>query len=262
MTRFHGVRQKMARSLTVFMLSALAVGSLHAALFEDDEARRAILELRQRVETLRADTDKASQAAVQDSAGVGKSLMDLQRQLELMRSDMASMRGANEQLAREVAELQRVQRDQTQALNERLGKLEPVKVAVDGIEFVADPAEKRDFESALAVFRKGDFATAQTYFAAFIGRYPASPYVTSALFWLGNAQYALRDYKDAMVNFRALIAKDAQHMRVPEAVLSLANCQLELKDTKSARKTLTDLIKAYPQSEAAVAAKERLATLK
>ena len=197
MTRFHGVHHKMARSLTVFMLSALAVGSLHAALFEDDEARRAILELRQRVETLRADTDKASQAAVQDSAGVGKSLMDLQRQLELMRADMASMRGANEQLAREVAELQRVQRDQTQALNERMGKLEPVKVAVDGIEFVADPAEKRDFESALTVFRKGDFATAQTYFVAFIGRYPASPYVTSALFWLGNAQYALRDYKDA-----------------------------------------------------------------
>lgn len=262
MTRFHGVHHKMARSLTVFMLSALAVGSLHAALFEDDEARRAILELRQRVETLRADTDKASQAAVQDSAGVGKSLMDLQRQLELMRADMASMRGANEQLAREVAELQRVQRDQTQALNERMGKLEPVKVAVDGIEFVADPAEKRDFESALTVFRKGDFATAQTYFVAFIGRYPASPYVTSALFWLGNAQYALRDYKDAMVNFRALVAKDAQHMRVPEAVLSLANCQLELKDTKAARKTLADLIKAYPQSEAAVAAKERLATLK
>ena len=64
------------------------------------------------------------------------------------------------------------------------------------------------------------------------------------------------------MNFRALVAKDAQHMRVPEAVLSLANCQLELKDTKAARKTLADLIKAYPQSEAAVAAKERLATLK
>ena len=49
---------------------------------------------------------------------------------------------------------------------------------------------------------------------------------------------------------------------LPEAVLSVANCQLELKDSKGARKTLTDLVKAYPQSEAAVAAKERLATLK
>lgn len=252
----------MNKSLAVLLLTALTAGSLHAALFEDDEARKAILDLRQRVETLRTDTEKANQAASQDNAGMVKSLLDLQRQLELMRADMASLRGVNEQLARDVAELQRLQRDQTQSVNERIGKLEPAKVTVDGVEFVADPAEKRDFESALTVFRKGDFSTAQNYFATFIGRYPASPYVTPALFWLGNAQYALRDYKNAILNFRALIAKDAQHMRAPEAVLSLANCQIELKDTKAARKTMSDLIKAYPQSEAAAAAKERLATLK
>ena len=41
-----------------------------------------------------------------------------------------------------------------------------------------------------------------------------------------------------------------------------ANCQVELKDTRAARKTLEDLIKAYPQSEAAVAAKDRLTRLK
>ena len=262
MTRFHLNAQKMTRSLAVFLLSALMVGSLHAALFEDDEARKAILDLRQRVETLRADTEKANQSVTQDSAGLGKSLLDLQRQLELMQADVASLRGANEQLARQVAESQRQQRDLAQSMGERIGKLEPVKVAVDGVEFVADQAEKRDFDAALAVFRKGDFATAQTSFASLIGRYPASPYVTPALFWLGNAQYALREYKEAIVNFRALIAKDAQHVRAPEAVLSLANCQLELKDSKAARKTLTDLLKAYPQSEAAAAAKERLATLK
>jgi tol-pal system protein YbgF len=95
-----------------------------------------------------------------------------------------------------------------------------------------------------------------------VARYPASGYVVPALFWLGNAQYATRNYKEAMDNFRVLIAKDPEHVRTPEAVLSVANCQLELKDSKGARKTLTDLVKAYPQSEAAVAAKERLATLK
>ena len=35
-----------------------------------------------------------------------------------------------------------------------------------------------------------------------------------------------------------------------------------MKDTKAARKTLEDLLKAYPNSEAAVAAKDRLARLK
>ena len=35
-----------------------------------------------------------------------------------------------------------------------------------------------------------------------------------------------------------------------------------MKDAKGARKTLDDLIKAYPTSEAAAAGKERLGTLK
>jgi TolA-binding protein len=65
-----------------------------------------------------------------------------------------------------------------------------------------------------------------------------------------------------MINFRSLIAREPEHVRAPEAVLSIANCQIELKDTRGARKTLEDLIKAYPQSEAAIAAKERLPRLK
>jgi TolA-binding protein len=52
------------------------------------------------------------------------------------------------------------------------------------------------------------------------------------------------------------------HLRAPEAALSIANCQIELKDGKSARKTLEDILKVYPQSEAAGVAKTRLAQLK
>ena len=84
----------------------------------------------------------------------------------------------------------------------------------------------------------------------------------SAFFWLGNAQYATREYKEAIQNFRSLLTQAPDHLRAPEAVLSIANCQVELKDTKAARSTLEDLIKAYPQSEAAAAAKQRLPRLK
>jgi TolA-binding protein len=79
---------------------------------------------------------------------------------------------------------------------------------------------------------------------------------------LGNAQYATRDYKTAVVTFRQLIQLAPGHARAPESWLAIANCQVEMKDVKSARKTLEDLIKAHPQSEAAAAAKERLSKLK
>jgi len=149
-----------------------------------------------------------------------------------------------------------------QGLDERFRTVEPVKVTLDGREFMAEQAEKRDFEAALALFRKAEFSGAKTAFFDFLSRYSRSGYLPSALFWLGNAQYATRDYTAAMVNFRALIANAPDHQRTPEAVLSVANCQLELKDTRGARKTLQDLVSAYPKSEAAVAARERLALLK
>jgi tol-pal system protein YbgF len=133
---------------------------------------------------------------------------------------------------------------------------------VDGREFSAEPAEKRDFESALAVFRKGDFPAAQVSFVDFLNRYGTSGYRPSALFWLGNAQYATKDYKEAQANFRSLVQLAPDHMRVPEALLAIANCQLEIKDPKAARKTLEELVAKYPATEAAAAAKERLARLK
>jgi hypothetical protein len=45
---------------------------------------------------------------------------------------------------------------------------------------------------------------------SFVKRYPQSGYVPSALFWLGNAQYATRDYTEAITNFRSLLTARAQ----------------------------------------------------
>ncbi|MDP2065653.1 MAG: tol-pal system protein YbgF [Burkholderiaceae bacterium] len=257
--------------LRALRVAALALAGLfalntHAALFEDDDARKAILELRQKVEANRLASDAAQarllQQVTEENTQLKRSLLDLQGQIEALRSELAKLRGEDEQLARDVAELQRRQKDISQGVDDRLRKFEPVKVSLDGSEFLADPAEKRDYDAAMAVFRKGDFAAAQTALADFVRRNPQSGYRPSALFWLGNAQYATRDYKEAITNFRSLLAQSPDHVRAPEAVLSIANCQIELKDTKAARKTLEDLAKAYPQSEAAAAGKERLARLK
>jgi len=252
--------------LVAAALAFCGAGLAQAGLFDDEEARRAILDLRQRVDAVRQDAEKSSaeQTAktAEDSAQMRRLLVDLQSQIELLRSDLATLRGQNEKLIRDVSDLQRQQTEMQQGFDERLGRFEPLKVTVDGREFMAEQAEKRDYESALNIFRKGDFAAAQSAFGDFVKRYPQGGYAPSAYFWLGNAQYATRDYRDAIQNFRTLLTQAPDHLRAPEAVLSIANCQVELKDTKSARKTLADLIKAYPQTEAAAAARERLARLK
>ena len=137
-----------------------------------------------------------------------------------------------------------------------------VRVLFEGREFAAELLEKRDFELAMVLIRKSDFVAAQKAFFDFLSRYPKIGYAPSGFFWLGNAQYQTRDYKEAILNFRQMISAAPDHLRAPEAALSVANCQAELKDTRGARKTLDDLIKAYPASEAAGAAKDRLKLLR
>ena len=127
---------------------------------------------------------------------------------------------------------------------------------------MAEAGEKRMFDSALASFRGGEFEASQNTFADFLGRYPQSGYGSSALFWLGNAQFVLKNYPAAVASFRKMIGRSPTYARVPEAWLAIANCQLELKDQGVARKTLEDLVANFPQSEAADIAKERLARMK
>ena len=257
----------MKRTLLAVSIAAASLfgASAQAALFEDDEARRAILELRQRVEQQRLglgglaeELRQELRRANEENATLRRSLLELQNQIEALRSDIARMRGQGETVARDLSEVQRRQRDIAQGVEERLRKFEPVQVSVDGREFAADPSEQREFEAALGLFRKGEFVGAQSAFTEFLRKFASSGYRATALFWLGNAQYANRDYRGAIANFRALLQQSPDHPRAPEAVLSIANCQIELKDNVAARKTLDDLVKAYPQSEAASAARERL----
>lgn len=258
----HSPVHKRVRSVLAFLSLSACLGAGHAGLFEDEDARKAILDLRQRVQEIQQKYDELNRRSGDDGSQVRRGQLEFQNQLDAYRAEIAKLRGQNEQLTRDLAELQRQQRDLAQALDERLRKFEPFRVSADGKEFLVEPNEKRDFDSAMASVRKGDFAHAQQGLADLIARYPKTGYRQSALFWLGNAQYANREYKDALASFRAVLATGGDHPRLPEAMLAAANCQQELKDTKAARKTLEDLLAAYPGTEAAQAGKERLAKLR
>jgi tol-pal system protein YbgF len=283
-----------ATRLAVGVSFLLMPFATHAGIFDDDEARKAILDLRQQITSLNGAVNnnlnvvqqrhaEAQQRTADDLAQMRKSMFELQNQIDRQKGDISQLRGDNEVLARNLSDMQIRQKDmlqsaeqklqavelraqaveqRSQAVEQKLIKLDPVKVTLDDREFMVDPNEKRDFDAAFALFRTGDFVRSQKALFDFIQRYSGSGYAPSALYWLGNAQYSNRDYKEAIINFRSLIAKNPDHIRAPEAMLSIANCQLEMKDPKSAKKTLEDLIKTYPKSEAAFAGVERLRILK
>jgi tol-pal system protein YbgF len=285
-------------------MCSLGVGA-QAAIFGDDEARRAILDLRQRLEALGQrqsaeqqrqsaeqqrqsaeqqrqsaeqqrqsaelqrlidEAKKTSQAlarAAEENAQLRRSLLDLSNEIEQVRTDLARLRGQDEQLAREVSEVQRRLKDVSNDVEDRFRSMEPVKVSVDGRDFLATPAEIRDFDAALVFMRKGEFAQAQSAFTSFMQRHPGSGYQASALFWLGNAQYAMRNYKESLASLRAMLSESPEHVRASEAMLAVANALTELKEPRPVlRSSLEDLVKAHPLSEAANVARDRLAKLR
>jgi len=257
------------RAALLALVLGVAAGAGQAALFSDEEARKAILELRERVRV--ADEQSTARSAelaaanaqlAEQLAAMRRSLLDLSNQIEATRGEIARLRGNDEQLMRDLAELQRSQKDVVQSLDGRLSRFEPAKVSLDGREFTAEPAEKAAYEEAIAAIRSGDFDKSANQLGDFLRRYPQSGYADSARFWLGNALYGKRQYKEAIAAFRGFVNGAPAHPRAPEALLALANSQAETKDVKGARRTLDELVKTYPASEAAQAAKQRLASLK
>ena len=235
-------------SKSVFALFLSVAASLLSqnawAILSDDEARRAILDLRKSV--------SASQAAI----------FDLQNQLDKLKSENAQLRGQIESLQKQSDDLGNNQKSFYQDLDARLSRMEPQNVEVEGVTGIVQAGEKSSYDEALKSFQAGQTKKADGEFTSFIRKYPSSPYLPLALYWSGNTKYALKDYNAAIAQLQGLISRYPGHQRVPAATLTMANANLESGKKAVAKKLLTDLIAKYPDSDAAKEAKPILAGIK
>jgi tol-pal system protein YbgF len=242
-------------SIAAALLAAFSWAPLqaNAALFGDDEARRAILDIRARLDSMQNEINSKADKS---------NNFDLNNQNEQLRQEINRLRGQIEVLTNELANTQRRQKDFYVDLDNRLRKMEPQTVTIDGKEFSIEQAEQRSYDAALAYFKAGDYRNAGASFYDFTRRYPRSGLAPSAQYWLGNTYYAQRDYRNAITAQQVVVKEYADSPRAPEALLNIASCHMELKDRAAAKQTLETLIKQYPDSPSAQTAKERLAALK
>ena len=250
----------------VLVTAGLLGGSAHAQLFEDVQARNAIVELRQSLTRLEQAQDEIKQA--QSQALTDDSLFQLTERLQRIQDELAVLRGANEVLARDNQLLQKqleaLQTSQTayrEQLEQRMAKFEPQQVTVDGQTFAAAPEEKAAFEAVLNQVREGQFAEVEPALGSFLSTYPDTGYRSAALFWLGNAQYANERFEAAKQTFEQLIESAPSYTRLPEAELALANSLIELKDLEGAKARFNRVLVTYPGTPAAEVAARRLEAL-
>jgi tol-pal system protein YbgF len=229
----------------------------NAGLLDDDEARKAIIDLRAKVDALTRDVNSRIEAKSDKTA-----TLDILNQHEQTMQEIARLRGQIEVLANQVSTIQKQQKDLYADVDLRLKKLEPQQQTIDGRQAEVMPSEKKTYDNAFALFQSGDYKGAADALEDFVKRYPNSAYAANAQYWLGNAYYAQRDYKNAIAAQEVVTTTYKDSPKAPDAMLNIASSYTELKDKKNAKKTLQQLVKNFPESSAAQAAKDRLATLK
>uniref|UniRef100_UPI0033406059 tol-pal system protein YbgF n=1 Tax=Castellaniella defragrans TaxID=75697 RepID=UPI0033406059 len=219
---------RMGTAFTAGLAITLALATAPAHAFSDDEARRAILELRTQIKQI---TEQNQQARLQ-----------LADQIDMLRQELVTMRGQLEQLTR-------------RAPTGNQPENAPQDRQAD------DPQEQAAYQAAAEQYRSGKYKEAASAFAAFTQAYPDSELSGDANFYLGSSQYATRDFKGSIKTMQDLVKAKPRDPRAPDALLVAAASQIELNDLAGAKASLQQIIKDYPNTPAAETAKSRMKLL-
>lgn len=256
----------------------------HAALFDDTEARKKILEVEaamqsqhQSTQSALAELKKSQQALEQRVLAIeaitkGPALGDMQNQIEALKQEVARLKGELEVAAHNVELTQQRQKDLYGDTDTRLRKLESTPVpAADANVPTAVPAasaapaknsqEQQLLELANGLSKESKHKDAFNAYDKFLKDYPNSSLSAEAIYGLGYSQYALKNYKSAVITQQKLIDTQPDSAKVPDAMLNMANSQIQLGLVPNAKKTLRDLIAKFPSSDVTPAAQKRLKAL-
>lgn len=277
----------------------------HAALFDDKEARKKILELEatsisqhQAAQADLAALKKTQQVIEQRLAEIeaitkGQGLLDMQNQIEVLKQEVAKLKGELELASHNVNLTQQRQKDLYGDADARLRKLEqgqpganasanpnpvaaaeappanvaaPVSpVAAAPVASTPEPAKNSQefqlLELAHGLTKEAKYKDAFNAYDKFLKDYPNSAYAADAMYGLGYAQFALKNYKSAMATQQKLLDAHPDSPRAADALFNMANSQFQLGMVPAAKKTLRDLLAKYPNSEVIPAAQKRLKAL-
>ncbi|MBF4987789.1 YbgF trimerization domain-containing protein [Methylophilus sp. 14] len=267
----------------------LAVSSAsQAALFDDTEARKRILELenrqtsdhdaQQKAITDLTRTQQSLDRRVQSLEALinGKGLLDMQNQLEQIRQDVAQLKGDLEVVTHQLEDMRTKQSASYTDLDTRVRKLETLAQSVTSGQMPVSSAngngsgdakpdvsqqESSAFAEAESLNQAGKYKEAFNAYDAFLKNHAASKLAPDALYGMGYTQFALKSYKSSAATQQKFLDSYATHALAPNAMLNLANSQIQLGQIPAAKKTLKDLIAAYPSAEVTPSAQKRLKVL-
>lgn len=217
----------------------------------------------------------------------GQALIELSQRLATLEAEARTLRGDLEVLQQENETLRKQQRDLAADHERRIAALEsrmtamseaaaaaatttaatsmaPAAAGVGESPTVAANSEPSEvlYGRAFDALKVARYAEAITGMGEFIARHPGHPLADNAQYWLAQAHYVTRDYAKAVEAFALVGTRSPDSSKAPDALLKKGLCEIELGRTEAARTTLNDVVRLYPQNEAARLAREQLAKLR
>lgn len=263
--------------LSLFALSA-SFNVAHAALFDDKEARKKIveIELKQQANhdaTLAAIADLKKRVAAIEAIVQGGGLADMQNQIEALKQDVANLKGDLEVAQHNLDATQTRQKDLYTDTDTRLRRIESVPAPTPAnaapvnpsVQPVAQPAvEEKDviaLADANALSQSAKHKDAFVAFDRFLKEYPTSKLAPEALYGMAYSQFGLKNYKSAIATQQKVLDLHPESAIVPEAMFNMANSQIQLGQVNNAKKTLRSLIEKHPDATVIPSAQKRLRAL-
>ena len=122
----------------------------------------------------------------------------------------------------------------------------------------ASPTAEQIYQKAFYLFHNREYQAAAEVFDRFLQTGERPDLRDNAHYWTGECHWALQAYKVAIDQFEAALAGGPDPVKAADSLLKLGLCREKLGNTEGARKDLQELIRRYPQSQAAGRARRHL----
>jgi tol-pal system protein YbgF len=122
----------------------------------------------------------------------------------------------------------------------------------------ASGSERDVYQSAFDLLKGGKYTDAAAGFETYLQQYPDGQLADNAHYWLGESYYITRKFDDALRSFATVTARYPQSRKIADAWLKLGYTYYEMKKITEAQAALEKTATSFPDSSAALLAKQRL----
>ncbi|QDQ39569.1 tol-pal system protein YbgF [Legionella geestiana] len=219
--------------------------------------------------------DTGADALTRDNAALINKIQGLQQELQ-------ELRGQLEVQAHDLKRLQEQQLSFYKDLDARLrmpsASTSPTDTSpkaaalpeADRAKIAALPAvaptgvmtEQQSYLAAYELVKNRRFTEALNAMQAFTERYPSGEYTANAEYWLGELYLVKEAWPQAMQHFETVITRFPTSSKVSASMLKMGYALAASGDKAHARERLQQVVSQFPDTQAALLARERLETLK